>query len=347
MIGERRHGIARERQQRLFAGDSRNHAGVITDSRFIARNGGLEIGQNLEQLPEVRVAGAQELVEAAVADQHHLDVDRDRVGLEERRAEGGRGLGRDDLQHARAQAAQQHFPGAGLGEHVARLQDQEAAVRLEQRSSLDGQVVCVRTAFGHELAVDLAQEVSKRGRVLDHDRAAGSRVVLEDEVRPIPAGRRLDLVERAEPLHQIGHHVRKEVVHDRYVERGLDRIDVVAESTTGLGLEQRTQLRPMVRSDLADLVPELLELERERTDPFVKALDPVGFDLALAAKRFELLKRYRLAVHDRQNVGLHAAGYRPRDQRETVGTQLLLEGCPELTNRFLGALVERGTPGAH
>ena len=160
-------------------------------------------------------------------------------------------------------------------------------------------------------------------------------------------GRRLDLVERAEPLHQIGHHVRKEVVHDRYVERGLDRIDVVAESTTGLGLEQRTQLRPMVRSDLADLVPELLELERERTDPFVKALDPVGFDLALAAKRFELLKRYRLAVHDRQNVGLHAAGYRPRDQRETVGTQLLLEGCPELTNRFLGALVERGTPGAH
>ena len=89
VIGQRHHGITRERHERLVASDSRNHAGVVADPRLVARDGGLEIGQHLEQLPEIRVGGAEELVEAAVADQHHLDVDRDRVGLEERRAEGG------------------------------------------------------------------------------------------------------------------------------------------------------------------------------------------------------------------------------------------------------------------
>ena len=173
VIGECRHGITRERHERLVAGDSRNHAGVVADRRLVARDGGIEIGQHLEQLPEIRVGDAEELVEAAVADQHHLDVDRDRVGLEERRAEGGGELGRDDLQHARPQAAQQHLPGAGLGKHVARLQNQEAAVCLEQRPPLDRHVVCVRAALGHEIALDLAEEIPERGRALDHDRAAG------------------------------------------------------------------------------------------------------------------------------------------------------------------------------
>ena len=341
-----RHGITRERHERLVAGDSRNHAGVVADRRLVARDGGIEIGQHLEQLPEIRVGGAQELVEAAVADQHHLDVDRDRVGLEEQRAEGGGELGRDDLQHARPQAAQQHLPGAGLGKHVARLQNQEAAVCLEQRSPLDRHVVCVRAALGHEIALDLAEEVPERGRALDHDRAAGCGVVLEDQVRPISAGRGLDLVEGTEPLHQIGHHVGEEVAHRRRVERGLDRIDVVAESAAGLGLQQRTQLRPMVRSDFANLVAKFLELECERTDAFANALDRFRFDLALGPKRLELLKRNRLAVHDRQDVGLHAARHRARDQREAVGTQLLFERCAELSHRLLGALVERRAPGA-
>ena len=105
VIGQGQDGIPRERQQPLVASDPRDHAGVVADSRLVAWDGGLEIGQHLEQLPEVGIGGAQELEEATVADQHHLDVDRDRVGLEERRAEGGGDLGRDDLQHARAQAA--------------------------------------------------------------------------------------------------------------------------------------------------------------------------------------------------------------------------------------------------
>ena len=103
----------------------------------------------------------------------------------------------------------------------------------------------------------------------------------------------------------------------------------------------------MVRSDLRDLVADLLELQRERVDALADLLEILGRELALAAKRLKLLKGNRLAVYDRQDVGLHTAGHRARDQRETVGTKLLLEGCAELSHRLLSYFVERGTLGAH
>ena len=95
-------------------------------------------------------------------------------------------------------------------------------------------MIGVRTAFRRELALDLAEEVPERGRAFDHDRAARCGVVLQDQVRSIPAGRGLDLVEGAEPLHEVGHDGGKEVANRRCVERGLDRIDVMAEDAAGL-----------------------------------------------------------------------------------------------------------------
>ena len=46
----------------------------------------LEIGQHLEMLADIRIEGGQEVIEQPVAEQDHLDVERDGVGLERDRA---------------------------------------------------------------------------------------------------------------------------------------------------------------------------------------------------------------------------------------------------------------------
>ena len=230
------------------------------------------------------------------------------VGLEEGRAEGRGELGRNDFQHTGAQAAYQNLPRARLGQHVARLEDQETPVGVQQRPALDHHVVGVHSALGHELALDFAEQVPECGRVLDHDRAAGARAMFEDRVDPILAGRLLDLVERAESLHQIGDHVGEKVADLGDAELGFDRLDVVAEETAGLGLEKFPQLLPVLQPESGDLVVDLLEFPRGRGDAIPDALDFRGLDGAPVPHGFEVFEGNRLAVDDGQDIGLHAAG---------------------------------------
>jgi hypothetical protein len=113
------------------------------------------------------------------ADQHDLHVDIHRLGLQRNRHQRA-GHGRAaflDLQAAAAQKAAQPLPQALVAEQVAQVQQQKAAVRLQQAARADvGKVGHQHFRLG--LVLDAAKQAAQLRVVFDdHGRAAAACVV--------------------------------------------------------------------------------------------------------------------------------------------------------------------------
>ena len=97
-----------------------------------------EIGAHLEQLFELLVVGVERVVGLRVADQHDLDVERDRLRDQGRRGQHAHLLRQVLDADARvAQSLFQRLPAQRLAQEHPRVQQQIAAVGAMQRAGLD------------------------------------------------------------------------------------------------------------------------------------------------------------------------------------------------------------------
>jgi hypothetical protein len=149
---------------------------------WLARHVLVEVDHHLEQLAEFRVEVVQQVVDHSLADQHHLDVERDRLGLERHGADQAQHLSeRLGADLARAQRALERLPGERLGKHLDRVEQQVAAVGAVERARLDqGEVGHQRAHLGDVL--DAADQVAVRRVVLIHDRRSLGVGVLDQHV---------------------------------------------------------------------------------------------------------------------------------------------------------------------
>ncbi len=144
-----------------------------------------EVRLHLEQLAEILVEGVQQMIGVRVAQHDHSDLER--YGLRLQR--GGRdqaGVLDDLLQPHRPspQRVLQRDPGDRVPQHVARFEDQVAAVRLVDRAGRDLAEV---GDHGAELdpVLDPSDEVVVGRVFLMDDRRAAVRLVADDHIDPI------------------------------------------------------------------------------------------------------------------------------------------------------------------
>ena len=168
-----RHGAAVEGQQFFLARQRGDQTGIEQMGVGIALNAVFEIRRHLEQLVEIRVVLLQQVIEQAVAEQHDLDIQRHRLRLQRDGADQAVHLAqRFDANLARLQGAFQAFPGKGLHQHFAHVQQQVAAVGPVQRTRLDqGEIRHQRAQLGDML--DPPDQVAVGRVVLADDRGAG------------------------------------------------------------------------------------------------------------------------------------------------------------------------------
>ena len=136
----------------------------------------LEVGGHLEELGELGVELGEHVVEVALAEEHHLGLQGDRLRLERRgRGQAERLPDRLDPDHLRAQRPLQLVPGQRLQEQPPGVHDQVAAVRAVQRPRLDQR--------------EVGDEVAELRHVLDAAHEVGvGRVVLVDDGGPARRG---------------------------------------------------------------------------------------------------------------------------------------------------------------
>ena len=105
-----------ERLEPMLLDDRGDHPGIGVVVLGGAGDGVVEIGLHLEEPGKVGIVGRQQVVELAVADQHHAHVERDRLGIERLRGHRteARRLGRLlDADLASLEGALQGLPGEG------------------------------------------------------------------------------------------------------------------------------------------------------------------------------------------------------------------------------------------
>ena len=152
----------------------------------------LEIGNHLEQIPEVRIVGVQQVVDEAVAEQDDLDVERDRLGRKRYGAyEAVHFADGFDADLPRRQRALQRFPGERLHQQLVGVDQQIAAVCAMQRTGLDQSEVGPQCAELRDM-VHAPDEVVVARVVLGYDRHPVSATVIDQHVYHVtPEGRGL------------------------------------------------------------------------------------------------------------------------------------------------------------
>ena len=137
-VDDPRHRGPLQRQQpaRLRLGG--DHAGQPGVRRAVAGQVVVEVGHHAKQAGEIRVVAAQQLVQLALAEQDHLDGQRDRLGFEPRWRRRAVLLGdRFDLDAAPVQRALEAGPRERLAQQLARVDQQVAPVGAVQRTRAD------------------------------------------------------------------------------------------------------------------------------------------------------------------------------------------------------------------
>ena len=135
----------------------------------------IEVGQHLEVLRGIRIGRGQQVVQHAVAEQHDLHVERDRIRLQRHRrghAHEPRGVLDHDL--LAQQGTLQRGPALGFGEQVAQVDHDRAAIGAMQAARLDQPEIRHQRAL-HREVLDAADKIAQcRMHLLDH-RCAGLR----------------------------------------------------------------------------------------------------------------------------------------------------------------------------
>ena len=137
-----------------------------------------EIGIDLEQRQEIRVEFRQQVIDDPLADQDHLEVERDRFRFELHRAAQADQFGqRFDPYLAGLQGALEAFPGVRLGKDLLRIEDQESAIGAMQRARLDQCEIADQGAHVHVMFDAPDQILQGRIVLIDHRPIAAARVV--------------------------------------------------------------------------------------------------------------------------------------------------------------------------
>ena len=345
-LGDR--GVGK-RGQLLLLGDPREHSGVEPDACRRARDQVVEVGEDLEQVGEVVVELIEGVIQLRVAEQHDLDVDGDRLGLERGHGDQDRELGQDQLDQAAAQGPNQGLPGTRLGQDLGRLEHEHAAVGPDQRAGPDRHVVGSGAAVGVGRGVDGPEQRAHGRDGLDDDRRALVEPVAGQRVGLVEPGLVLDVLEVGQPaMHEIV---------DQRVEPGPDlgggeQLAQLPrrgpEQGLGLGLEQ-----------LADEVAEsslvLADLAKHPIDPLADLIaalfelpERLGGQLTRLDHRREALGRDRLAVDRGEDHRMGDAAGLLDDEGEPGLGQLGLERLGQSLDLGEGLLLELlATTAAH
>jgi len=141
-----------------------------------------ELGFDLEELAKVLIQRIEQLIEARVADDHDLDIERDRLRLQARRSHQAIELGHLlDLDLVVAKSTLEPVIGEGVHQQVLGFHHQVAAVGAVQRTGANlGKVRDHRPIFGPVL--DPADEVVVGGVIFDDDRGLFLRGALHQHI---------------------------------------------------------------------------------------------------------------------------------------------------------------------
>ncbi len=273
--------------------------GIVGGALRAPRQAVGEIGLDLEELPEVGVVFVQQVVEQTIAEQHDLDLERQRFRLDRDRRSLTEVIGqRIDADLAAAQAALQCLPGEGLGQHLERIEEKIAAVRPVERARPDqGEIGHPRTQVDDML--DPAHQIGEGAMVEEDDGWSPGFAVVHHQVHLVAPqraarvgghagqqGRRLGLAEERRVLDHVRAHL---------IEIGND-------------LRQILEARLHLVDEPAHGVPG--ELPIQRTDALAPGMGPIDL-LAPGAvlARFRRWPEWRSRAGSRRQPG-RAAGRR-------------------------------------
>src|SRR5690606_36484194 len=174
--------IGAQRQELVAAREGRDQPAVELGALAVAVDAVLEIGRDLEQIGEVRVELAEQVIRQPLADQHDLEVERHRLGLERDGRDEAQQLERRlDADLAGEERALQRGPRELLGQQAFRVEHQISAVRAMKRAWADHREVRDERA---ELSgvLDAADEIREARVLLVDDRRGSAVGVIDDDV---------------------------------------------------------------------------------------------------------------------------------------------------------------------
>ena len=286
-----------------------------------------EVGGDLEELEELMVVRAEQVVEPAVSDERDLDVEGDRLGLEGRgRQQAQRLTERLDADLARSQRSFQFLPGIRLQQDLVRFENEVPAVRPVERSGADeGEVRHKGPELGDVLGP--TDEIRVGRVILDDDRGAVVRAVPDEDVHAVASERtaiggrwahglrsRVRLGGQGEELRSALDHIPFDVVEVAHHRRqGGEAVAQLVDEMTDRGSDdfavEVAQPAPHLPLPVRDLAKDLLEVALEgrdlRPDPLLVRLGQV----------VEVIGRQDLAVPGR----CQADAERGPDERDPGG----------------------------
>ena len=182
LVDDPGHRRWRKVTQPLFPADVSHESGIIKTALPVPGHGRGELGLHLEQLTKVLVQGKEKLVQPCVANDYHLDVERNRFRLQSGRGHEAVELGHLlDLDFPIAQGPFQSVPGRWVGQQILGLHDEVAAIGAVQRPSpYLGEIGHHGSQDGAML--DPPHQVLICGIVLDDDRGAHTVTLLGQHV---------------------------------------------------------------------------------------------------------------------------------------------------------------------
>ena len=196
------HGVAIERPQRVLARQGRDERRVAAPVLRRGRHLIVEVSRDLEQLCELRIERAEQVIEQRLAQENDLHLKRGRLGIQRDRAGQAERLAQRFNAHAMClERPFERIPHEGRAEQFIGVQYQVSAARPVQRTRPDQQEI---GGQGAELRGVLhpPQQVVVGRVVLEHHRCPGGRAVVHQYVHPVAAERSRPGRAAAQHLHQ-------------------------------------------------------------------------------------------------------------------------------------------------
>ena len=147
----------------------------------------VEFDADLENLFEIVLEIVKQLVHVAIADQDHLDVDVDRLGLQRGSAEREEHVDGLNLELAVIERALQRAPDAGFGQRVERVHHQEAAIGAEERPAAQIHEIGIPSAAIVVAAMNRAENVRVGGNRLEDHGTLFLLAMREDHIHAVDA----------------------------------------------------------------------------------------------------------------------------------------------------------------
>ena len=164
------HAGGSHRQEVVLGAGAGQEGGVLLADAGGQVHLGIEVDPDLEDLAEVRIDLEEVVVEFEVAEEDHLDADRQGIGLESARSRGVRRVGVIDVEEVVLEATLELGPRARHGVEVGRIQDQDPPIGPQEGPAADLGEVGSGGLVTERTPADPAEEVPGLGDLLDDHR---------------------------------------------------------------------------------------------------------------------------------------------------------------------------------